>query len=216
MMMLAIAPRAIRPALCLACLALITTTARAQFEERDTIPRFSVGPTFEIVFRGQRGETLSGDAKIAFGGGPPVGARLEYRLTRTLAIGAGGSWSRLNEQQELANSKNVNQGGFTQWQGVGELLLKVKPNIPGYFILGGGGRYVVPDSDEADQNLHNDDPFTDIVGILGAGIELGSRTRRVFKLDFRFYLVSPAEQDRIDTKGMALDFATGLSLLFRL
>jgi hypothetical protein len=211
-----IARRAVPPTLTVASLVLFAAPARAQFEEPDTIPRFSIGPTFEVVFRGQRGESLDGEAKIAFGGGPPVGARLEYRLTRTLAFGAGGSWARLNEQQELQNSKNVNPGGFTQWQGVGELMLKVKPNIPGYFILGGGARHIVPDSDSSELNLHNEDPFTDIMGILGAGIELGSRTRRVFKLDFRFYLVSPAEQDRMDSKSMALDFAAGLSLLFRL
>jgi hypothetical protein len=196
--------------------AFFAAPVRAQFEEPDSIPRFSVGPTFEVVFRAKRGTNLSGDAEIAFGGGPPVGARVEYRFTPTLSFGVGGSWARLNEQQELANSKNVNPGGFTQWQGVGELMLKVKPNIPGYFILGGGARYIVPDSDSAELNLHNDDPFTDITGILGAGIELGSRSRRVFKLDFRFYLVSPAEQERIDTKGLAVDFAMGLSLLFRL
>ena len=215
-MMRAISPRATLPALCIACLAFFAATARAQFEEPDTIPRFSLGPTFEVVFRGQRGVASGGDAKISFGGGPPVGARLEYRLTRTLAIGAGASWARLNEQQELPNSKNVNPNGFTQWQGVGELVLKVKPNIPGYFTLGGGARHIVPDSDPDNQNRHSGDPFTEVMGSLGAGIELGSRSSRVFKLDFRFYLVSPAEQVQIDTKSVALDFATALSLLFRL
>ncbi len=214
--MSATARRAATLALSIACLILYAATARAQFEEPDTISRFSVGPTFEVVFRGQRGVDSDGDAKIAFGGGPPVGARLEYRLTGTLAIGVGGSWARLKEQQELANSKNVNPGGFTQWQGVGELMFKVKPNIPGYFILGGGARYIVPDSDKAEQNLHNDDPFTDVMGILGAGIELGSRIKRVFKLDFRFYLAAPAEQDRIDEKSMELDYSMGLGLMFRL
>lgn len=215
-MMCATGPRVAPLALCLACVALFAAPVRAQFEEPDTIPRFSVGPTFEVVFRAQRGTSLGGDAKISFGGGPPVGARLEYRITRTLGFGVGGSWARLNEQQELQNSKNVNPGGFTQWQGVGELMLKVKPNIPGYFTLGGGARYIVPDGDSSEQNLHNEDPFTDIMGILGAGIELGSRSRRVFKLDFRLYLVSPAEQELMDTKGLAVDFAMGLSLLLRI
>lgn len=214
--MRATARRVAPPILSLAVLSAFAAPARAQFEEPDTVPRFSIGPSFEVVFRGQRGLDITGEAKISFGGGPPFGARLEYRLTRTLAIGAGGSWARLTERQELQNSKNVNPGRFTQWQGVGELMLKVKPNIPGYFIFGGGARHIVPDGEAADQNLHNEDPFTDVMGILGAGIELGSRSRYVFKLDFRFYLVSPAEQERIDTKGMALDFAIGLGLMFRL
>lgn len=213
--MRATARRVARPILSLAILSAIGAPAWAQFEEPDTVPRFSVGPSFEVVFRGQRGSDISGEAKVSFGGGPPVGARMEYRLTRTLAIGAGGSWARLNEQQELQNSKNVNPGKFTQWQGVGELMLKVKPKIPGYFIFGGGARHIVPDGESA-LNLHNEDPFTDVMGILGAGVELGSRKSYVFKLDFRFYLVSPAEQELIDTKGLALDFAMGLGLMFRL
>ena len=204
------------PVLSLAVLVLWGNSALAQFEEPDTVPHFSIGPSLEVVFRGQLGVSSDGDAKISFGGGPPVGARLEYRLTRTLTIGAGASWARLNEQQELQSSKNVNRGGFTQWQAVGELMLKVKPSVPGYFIFGGGARYIVPDSDSAEQNLHNEDPFTDIMGLLGAGIELGSRSRRVFKLDFRFYLVSPAEQANIEVKSMALDFAIGLGFMFRL
>lgn len=213
--MLATARRVAPPILSLAILSAIGAPAWAQFEEPDTVPRFSIGPSFEVVFRGQRGSDISGEAKVSFGGGPPVGARMEYRLTRTLAIGAGGSWARLNEQQELQNSKNVNPGKFTQWQGVGELMLKVKPKIPGYFIFGGGARHIVPDGESA-LNLHNVDPFTDVMGILGAGVELGSRKSHVFKLDFRFYLVSPAEQELIDTKGLALDFAMGLGLMFRL
>jgi hypothetical protein len=214
--MFATARRVTPPVLSLAVLVLWGNSARAQFEERDTVPRFSIGPSFEIVFRGKRGEYTANEEDISFGGGPPIGARLEYRLTRTLALGAGGSWARLNEKRETRISKTVSRDGFTQWQAVGELLVKVKPNIPGYFIFGGGARYIVPDSEEAPDYRHNPDSFTDVMGILGAGVELGSRSRRVFKLDFRFYLVSPAEQTNIDVKSMALDFAIGLGFMFRL
>jgi hypothetical protein len=208
--------RAVPPALSLACLFFFAATVRAQFEEPDTIPRFSIGPTFEVVFRGKRGTATINDEEISFGGGPPVGARLEYRLTRTLAIGAGGSWARTKEKRESSGSKTVSSEGFTQWQGVGELMLKVKPNIPGYFILGGGARHIVPDSDQPTDYRHDAEPFTDVMGILGAGLELGSRTSRVVKLDIRFYLVSPAEQTRMNMKSLSLDFAIGLGLMFRL
>ncbi len=214
--MSATARRAATLALSIACLILYAATARAQFEEPDTIPRFSIGPTFEVVFRGQRGEADINGERISFGGGPPVGARLEYRLTRTLAIGAGGSWARLNEKRETTSSKTVSSEGLTQWQGVGELMLKVKPNIPGYFILGGGARHIVPDSDNPVDYRHDVEPFTDVMGILGAGLELGSRTSRVVKLDFRFYLVSPVEQTNITMKSLSLDFAIGFGLMFRL
>ena len=125
--MLATARRVAPPVLSLAVLVLWGNSARAQFEEPDTVPRFSIGPSFEIVFRGKRGKRSEGtlnEEDISFGGGPPIGARLEYRLTRTLALGAGGSWARLNEKREARLSKTVSSDGFTQWQFVGELLLK--------------------------------------------------------------------------------------------
>lgn len=214
--MLAAVRRVVPTVLSLSTLCLICVPAWAQFEERDTVPRFSIGPSFEIVFRGKRARAPLAEEDISFGGGPPVGARVEFRLTRTLAIGAGGSWARLNEKRETGLSKTVSSDGFTQWQGVGELLLKVKPNIPGYFIFGGGARHIVPDSNETPDYRHNSEAFTDVMGILGAGVELGSRSSRVFKLDFRFYLVSPAEQTNIDVKSVSLDFAIGLGLMFRL
>ncbi len=199
-----------------ACVAMFATSARAQFEEPDTIPRFSIGATVEIVFRGVRGESPSGAENVSFGGGPPVGARMDYRLTRTLAIGAAGSWARLNEKLESSSSKRTSTEGFSQWQVSGELMLKVKPNIPGYFILGGGARRIIPDSDQPEDYLHDVEPFTDGMGILGAGVELGSRRSRTFKFDFRFYLVSPSNQLQVETKSVSVDFALGLSLMLRL
>ncbi len=198
------------------CAAFFATSARAQFEEPDTIPRFSIGPTVEVVFRGVRGELRGGAGNVSFGGGPPVGARADYRLTRTLAIGAAGSWARLNEKLESSISTSTGPGKLTQWQVSGELMLKVKPNIPGYFILGGGVRYMIPDGDDPGDYWHNAEAFTDGVGVLGAGVELGSRRRRTFKFDFRLYLVSPSDQLAIETKSVSLDFALGLSLMFRL
>lgn len=189
---------------------------RAQFDEPDSIPRFSIGATIEAVFRGKRGDTPTLNQDISFGGGPPVGLRVEYRVTRTLAVGAAGSWGRLNEKQEGGGSRTVSSEGFSQWQGTGELHLKVKPSIPGYFILGGGARRIIPDSDDPADHFHSVDPFTDVVGILGAGIGLGSRASRVFKLDLRLYLVSPGEQLRFETKSVATDFSIGFSAMLRL
>jgi hypothetical protein len=202
--------------LCFVCVAVVATSARAQFEEPDTIPRFSIGPTVEVVFRGVRGELRGGAGDVSFGGGPPVGARVDYRLTRTLAIGAAGSWSRINEKLETSTSISTGSGRFTQWQVSGELMLKVKPNIPGYFILGGGARRIIPDGDDPNEYWHDAEPFTDGLGILGAGVELGSRRSRVFKFDLRVYLVAPADQLEIETKSVSLDFALGLSLMLRL
>lgn len=191
--------------------------ARAQFEDADTIPRFSIGATAELVFRGTRGETTSGTRqKVSFGGGPPLGLRAEYRLTRTFYGGLAASWARLDERLETEQTRTSSTEGFTQLQFTGELLFKVKPSIPGYFILGGGARYVSPDSDDPDDYVHNVDSFTEPLGILGAGVEIGSRVSRVFKLDFRLYFVSPAEQLEFDTKSVAIDFAFGVVFMLRL
>jgi hypothetical protein len=195
------------------CVAVVATSARAQFEEPDTIPRFSIGPTIEVVFRGVSGVLRGGAGDVSFGGGPPVGARVDYRLTRTLAIGAAGSWARLNEKLETSTSISTGSGQFTQWQVSGELMLKVKPNIPGYFILGGGARRIIPDGETT---YYDAEAFTDGIGILGAGVELGSRRSRVFKFDLRVYLVAPADQLEIETKSVSLDFALGLSVMLRL
>lgn len=207
-----------RRATCLLALLLplaVVTPGRAQFEEPDTIPRFAIGPSVEVLFRGKRGDLGSG-TEISFGGGPAVGARLEFRVTRTLTIGAAGSWGRLDERQEGLGVRAARPNGLTQLQFSGEFLMRVKPNVPGYFILGGGVRRIDADGNNPDDYFHDVSPFTEPLGIVGAGAELGSRRRRTVKLDLRLYLVSPAEQSRFQTKALATDFALGLGLMFRI
>jgi hypothetical protein len=196
-------------------LVIVAMPARAQFDEPDTIPRFSIGPSVELVFRGKRGELGSG-TEISFGGGPPLGVRLEYRLSRTLSLGAAGSWGRLDERLEGLGARASRTDGLTQFQFSGELLLRVKPSVPGYFILGGGARRVDADGNQPDPYLHDVTAFSEPLGIIGAGVELSSRRRRTLKLDLRFYLVSPAEQIKFETKSLATDFALGFSLMFRI
>lgn len=200
----------------LACsLAIIATPAHAQFEEEDTIPRFAVGVTGELVFRGSRGQTEDG-RDVSLGGGPAAGLRLEYRLTRTLEIAAAGSYARPSERVEASNTTLTSPDPFNMFQFSGELLLRVKPNIPGFFILGGGVRYTDPISSNPADQQHNVDPFTEPLGILGAGIAFGQRRSRLFKVDFRLYFVSPSQQLRFDTKSMEVDFGVDLEFLLRL
>ena len=195
--------------------AIIATPARAQFEEEDTIPRFALGVTGEIVFRGSRGTTQDGES-VSLSGGPAAGLRLEYRLTRTLEIAAAGSYARPKEKVDAGNRIVTSPDPFNMLQFSGELMLRVKPNIPGFFILGGGVRYTDPVSSDPAAQSHNVDSFTEPLGILGAGIAFGQRSSRVFKVDFRVYFVSPSQQLRIDTKSMEVDFAVDLEFLLRL
>jgi hypothetical protein len=199
--------------------AILGVPARAQFEEPDTIPRFSIGATAELVFRGKRGEgenLAGGMVEVSFGGGPAIGLRAEYRITKTLSAGIAGSWASLNEQLKTETSTSVSTEGFNQFQFTGELLFKVKPNIPGFFILGGGARYIDPRSSNPIEYVHNIEAFTEPMGILGAGVEVGGRSSRVFKLDLRVYFVSPSEQQFFETKSVAIDWALDLAFLLRL
>jgi hypothetical protein len=198
----------------MAALAILARPLPAQFEERDTIPRFAVGAFVELDFRGSRGSDDSG-RDISFGGAPAVGARLEYRLTGTLTAGALGSFTRLEERLEGLSSRTVRPDKFTVWQFAGELLLRVKAGIPGYFVVGGGVRQVSPDGDDPQAQSHNLESFTEPLGILGAGLEVGSTRRRAFRIDMRVHFVSPADQLRFETKSLETDWSLGLGFVFR-
>jgi len=196
-------------------LIVIGTPARAQFEEEDTIPKFSIGATGEIVFRGNRG-TTQGNTDVSLGGGPALGLRMEYRLGRTLDLALAGSYARPSERLKGSNFEISSSDPFNMIQVTGELLLRVKPNIPGYFILGGGFRYTDAVGTDPADYFHNIDPFTDPLGILGAGIAFGQRKSRTFKSNLRFYFVSPSDQLKFDTKSVEFDFGLDLEFLFRL
>lgn len=197
-------------------LATVAAPARAQFEEADTIPKFSVGITGELLFRGSRGEIPGTGTTVSLGGGPAIGARMEYRLTRTLGIGVAGSWSQPDERRESQAGRIISPEPITQIQVTGELMLKVKPNIPGYFILGGGARYMDPTSSDPNDYIHDTQSWTDPMGIVGAGVEIGSRRSRVFKIDFRLYLVSPSDQLNFETKSIETGFGLDLVFMFRI
>jgi hypothetical protein len=198
-----------------AALAILARPLPAQFEEPDTIPRFAVGAFVEIDFRGARGTDVAGQ-EISFGDATAVGARLEYRLTGTLTAGALGSFSRVEEGLESAGGRIVRPDRFTVWQLAGELLLRVKAGIPGYFVMGGGARQVSSGSDDPQAQSHNIESFTEPLGIFGAGLEVGSTRRRAFRVDMRVHFVSPADQLRFETKSLETDWSLGLGFMFRL
>jgi hypothetical protein len=108
-------------------------------------------------------------------------------------------------------------GRFNIWQIGGDALLKVKPNIPGYFILGGGARNYVPDSDNPPPptGKHQSTSWWEPFGVLGAGIEAGARRRGGFRFELRVYFVAPAEQVGFDVKSMEIDLGLSLGLIWR-
>lgn len=188
----------------------LATPARAQFEEPDTVGGFAIGPFVELLFRGQRGTTVSAGSEISYTGGPGFGLRLEYRLTRTFTLGATASYSNPDEEQVLPNNATIPGEGATHFQFTGEAHLRVKPNIPGYFVLGGGVRRGDPDSGA----VHTRE-FTEPMGILGVGLQFASRRHWAGRLEFRGYFLSPADQPGMDMESLETDFAIGLGVIFR-
>ncbi len=196
-----------------AALVMLATSAApgfAQFEEPDTLPRFAAGIFFDLNFRGTRGQ--AGGNKFAFTNSPSGGLRLDYRITGTLTLGAFGSYARAQEKLKNGDSVIPPDSRLTIVQVGGELLLRVKPRIPGYFILGGGAQMVSPDGDLAFTGSEN---FTEPFGIVGAGYEFASTRRRAFRLNFRLYLINPTDQVNYEPKSIEVDFVLGAAFILR-
>lgn len=208
------------PAAFLVAASVFAAPASAQFEEPDTVPRFAVGPFVEANFRGKRaerelpGEPVSSD--ISFGNGPAFGIRGEYRLSGTVTFAATASYARMDERMESAGSTSSTEGDFSQFRFTGALALKLKPQVPGYVILGGGARIVRSDADDQEVQWHSVETWTEPVGLAGLGIELGSRRDYMFRVEFRFYLVSPGgDRENFATNSLGTEFSLGLTFLYR-
>ncbi|HSG82086.1 MAG TPA: outer membrane beta-barrel protein [Gemmatimonadota bacterium] len=184
--------------------------AFAQFEERDTLPRFDAGIFFDLNFRGTRGQ--AGGNQFAFTNSPSGGLRLDYRLTGTLTLGAFGSYTRAKEKLKGGDTVIPPDARLTVIQVGGELLIRVKPRIPGYFILGGGAQLVDPEGDLA---FTGSESFTEPFGVAGAGYEFASTRRRAFRLNFRLYLINPSDQVNYEPKSIEVDFVLGAAFIIR-
>lgn len=186
------------------------------FAEPDTIPRFALGPVVELKFRGGLGE-LDATTSIGLSNGPTFGARAELRLNRTVTFVVRGSYARTEEKEESAGSAFF-AGNMTHIETAGELLLKGRASVPGYFIFGGGVRFVNPDAvvagDATTARSTKEESTTESLIIAGVGLELGGRRRGVFRIEGRFTFSFPTEQS-FETKSVATDFALGLAYLFR-
>ena len=187
---------------------ILAGSARAQFEEPDTVGRFAIGPFVELFFWGDRGVTETG-TEISLTGGPAFGARLEYRITRTFTLGATASYSKPDEEQELSGNVSIGES-ISQLQFTGEAHLRVKPNIPGYFILGGGVRLGDPSSGAV-----HDESYSEPLGILGAGLQFAARRHWAGRVEFRANFVSPADQPRLEMESLETDFSIGLGVIWR-
>lgn len=187
----------------------------AQFEEPDTVGRFGVGVFVELNFRGDRG--TSGQNTISFGGGPSIGPRLEFRATDQLTLAALGSFARVEERLEAAGGTATSPDKITIFQFGGELLLRVKPGIPGFFVLGGGIRSLNPDAEEGSPTqITQAESFSEPYAEFGAGVELAPRRHTAFRLDLRLYFVSPNDDPNYeDTKSVEIDFAVGGGFVYK-
>lgn len=182
----------------------------AQQEERGTPRGLYVIPTVELNFRGERGK-FAGDP-FEFGNGPAFGLRAHAWLTDVFGVTAHGSYARTDHCQPV--QRTCTRDEVTLWHGLGELAVRVKPGVPGYFIVGGGVTIVSPDADASDAfraPSHVEPTLT-----AGAGADLRVSRRAIFRLDLRFYFVIPEDQEGLEMKSTQTDFAVGLGLGYRL
>ncbi len=187
--------------------------ARGQFEEPDTVRKLGVGAFIELTFRGSRG-TLANGNELDFSNGPAFGGRLEYRFAETVTLGVLGSYGRSEEKfQAGGTGGETTSGGMSMVNVAGELLFRVKPSVPGFFMIGGGARSVTPDEDEA--RFGRTDSYTEPFGIFGVGFDAMSRRRGALRFEGRFYLTSAADQEIQETKSLVLDIGIALTYVFR-
>lgn len=192
-----------------ACAVLYAQPVWAQFDEPDTIPKWAVGPYIEATFRGALGELADGRT-LDLSNGSAFGARVEYRVGGATALGISGSYARSSEKFAGA----ATGGDLTIVNLVGEVLWRVKPSVPGYFVFGAGVRYSAPKED--DPLFGNADSYTEPLGVIGLGIEPLRRRRGLLRLYLRLYIVATAEQPIASTSSLRTDVALGLAYLFRL
>lgn len=215
-MNVSVTSRVVRAIVGLLLVLAVAAPARAQFEEPDTLPDFSVGVFGDFTFRGKRGET-TGAGQVSFTSSPAAGLRFDFRLTQTLTLAAFGSYTRVQERVESATGAvNIGEPHFDLISIGGELLVRVKPRIPGYFILGGGAQRVSPTGDDPNLQLTTIENFTEAFGIAGIGYEFASTRKRAFRINLRFFLINPADQERYDPKSVEVDFMLGAAFILRL
>lgn len=191
---------------------LTAAPASAQFEEPDTIRPWAIGPFIEATFRGARGTAAGED--LDFANGPAFGARLERRLGRTLTFGVLGSYARSAEQTGAGAAGTGEQGDMTLLNFAGELVFRVKPEVPGYFLFGGGVHFVSPDADE--NRFGRSDDYIEPLAVVGLGLEPFSRRNGALRLYGRLYITATADQPGFnETNSLSTDFALGLIYVLR-
>ena len=154
------------------------------------------------------------DPNVDFSDGPAFGARLERRLGRTISLGVLGSYARSSEKFDAGGGNIIERGDLTLLNLAGELVFKVKPQVPGYFVFGGGARFVSPD--EGNRFGRTDD-YMEPMAVVGLGLEAFSRRIGVLRAYGRLYVTATADQGSGfgETNSMSTDFALGLNYLFR-
>jgi hypothetical protein len=208
----------------LAAASMLAVPAQAQFEEPDARPKFGIGPFIEATFRGSRGR-VSGtdrDVNLGFGNGAAFGLTADYRLGRTVSIDVSGSYGRSQEEVSSATGGDTFKAGkMALWQLWGELVFRIKPSVPGYFVLGGGARHVVPDEVDPDDpstaRFTREDAYTEPIITLGAGLEFPAGRHGAARVYFRIYTGPPADLGglTISTNSLATDWALGAVFLVK-
>jgi hypothetical protein len=213
-------------ALAVAALVAATTgappVAHAQERDEQGLPHLAVGPFVELTWRGARGELPAPEGSVPdefrFGDGPAFGVRLHWWSTPTFGLAMQGSFGRASHCVS-GDVRFCTHGQVSLWRGVAELTPKVKARVPGYFIAGGGVTWVDPDDDEEVRQLGFWAPaHAEITLTAGAGLDLRTGRRGAARVEFRWYVTLPQDQEELVPRmnSRQTDFAFGLGYVLRL
>lgn len=202
------AARIAAAAVCIACLRPAMLEAQ---DRRETPTGIYLIPTLELNFRGERGR-FGGGGGFEFRNGPAIGLRAHAWLTDVFGLSAQGSYARTAHCRTDLGQCSDNE--VTLWHGLGELAVRVKPGVPGYFLIGGGVTVVSPDADAGD--IFRTPSHAEPTLTAGAGLDFGLSERAIVRLDLRFYFVLPKDQTGIEMNSTQTDFAIGVGVGYRL
>lgn len=177
-------------------------------------PSAAIVPFVELNFRGERGKIA--DGTFDFSNGVAFGVGLSGWLSGTFGLGVRGSYARTEHCQSFPIVGAACPGSdVTLWRGLGELSFRVKPRVPGYFLIGGGVTVVSPEDEEpslfSDGAKHTEPTLT-----AGAGLDLRVSRRGFAKVELRLYIQVPEDQAGVELNSTQRDLAVNFGFAYRL
>lgn len=180
-------------------------------------PSVALVPFIELNFRGERAQTREGDS-VDFSNGPAFGVGLSSWLSGTFGLNLRGSYARTEHcvSRPITGAFCIG-GDVTLWRGMVELAFRVKPRVPGYFLIGGGVTRVSEDVPEEGGAVSGGSEVEPTFAA-AAGLDLPVGRSAFARFELRFYVQVPAsdEQAVLEVNSTQKDVAVNVGFGYRL